>query len=453
MISKLDDTYEGQMTLYDLLEPPEEVVAVSRTFARARKQMTLCEWKCFVYGLTKLRFTENPDSVDAYTVLLDKKVLAKIFGISNDYENLSKGLYRMIKDLTVHSRVEFNPATDKAALDREGNGFIITDVVRLRNWFSITFNHKYRRFFTGLLEAEEGFLTLWTSDIFSMENLRSVLFYEYLRQCTDSRLDVNCVELGVRALKDLFEIPKDGKGSYMRDKNGFDRTNFERHIICPLCADLSKTKMITLVMQADGRYFEKVKSGNRVQGYRFYWTYTKFPVPGGQQIRDDAVAPDSARPSYSYKVEAGAYPPELWTERPKPPVYSREEPGWKKATVKTGDDGTAEKLTCYSDYGSRVLTAEELAAMCADDDDNAADAQPAKAKRTPARGTKTTGTTATAGTKTTGATAKKRTSSARGTKAAAGNRFNNFDQRDYDFKALERVLIQSQRPADTEEED
>jgi hypothetical protein len=52
---------------------------------------------------------------------------------------------------------------------------------------------------------------------------------------------------------------------------------FEKRVLDPLCDDLAKCKMINLILQPDGKYYEKVKSGKRVQGYRFYWTYTSHP--------------------------------------------------------------------------------------------------------------------------------------------------------------------------------
>ena len=35
--------------------------------------------------------------------------------------------------------------------------------------------------------------------------------------------------------------------------------------------------MINLVVQPDGNYYEKVKRGGRVDGYRFYWTFSAYP--------------------------------------------------------------------------------------------------------------------------------------------------------------------------------
>jgi hypothetical protein len=63
----------------------------------------------------------------------------------------------------------------------------------------------------------------------------------------------------------------------MREKGGFNRAEFEKKVIDPICEDLAKTKMIQLVLQPDGKYYEKVKQGKRVLGYRFYWVFTDRP--------------------------------------------------------------------------------------------------------------------------------------------------------------------------------
>jgi hypothetical protein len=85
---------------------------------------------------------------------------------------------------------------------------------------------------------------------------------------------------GVKALKDMFDIPKDGKGSYMRKDKHFDRPSFERYVLDPLVEDLSKCRMIQLVANPDGSFYTKVKKGNRVLGYDFCWTITDRPSIG-----------------------------------------------------------------------------------------------------------------------------------------------------------------------------
>ena len=265
---EFDDQIDGQMSLIDLFQPPERLFAVSRIFSRARKDMTLAEQKAFVYALSLMTFK---DEAKSNVVYMDKKSLADAVGINSDPDHLSLNLKRAIGNLPVHSFIEISD------VDRElyDSGVVVSRVTMLKNRVRIKFEEDYLSLFTGLTN---NYITMWSTDIFQMGSKRSVQFYELLRQLTDSRLDINEHGWGVRQLKEMFDIPKEGKGSYMRRDGHFDRPAFEKYVLDVLCKDLKGCRMINLVMQKDGRYYEKVKRGKRVVGYRFYWTFTSHPA-------------------------------------------------------------------------------------------------------------------------------------------------------------------------------
>lgn len=265
---KPDNQIDGQLTLENILKAPERIFAVSRIFARARKGMSLTEQKTFVYALSQLDFKNAPKT---NYVKIDKKTLANIVGVNSDPDHMSVDLFDNIKDMVAHSYIEIR----ERDLDFYACGFLITGITSFKNVVRIRFNEDYLPLFTNLTT---DYITMWSSDIFQMTTRRSVQFYEYLRQITDTREEINSVLLGIKALKEMFDIPKDGQGSYMREGNHFNRYEFERKVIDPLCNDLKKCKMINLVMQPDGRLYEKVKRGNRVFGYRFYWTFSAYPA-------------------------------------------------------------------------------------------------------------------------------------------------------------------------------
>ena len=52
---------------------------------------------------------------------------------------------------------------------------------------------------------------------------------------------------------------------------------FEKYVIDPLCEDMKHCRMINLLVQPDGKYYVKERQGNRVDGYRFYWTFSAHP--------------------------------------------------------------------------------------------------------------------------------------------------------------------------------
>lgn len=258
------DNYEceGQMSIYDLFPAPESMFAVSKVFARAKKQMSVNELKAFVYALTNIRWTETAPE----QIYLDKKVLANVLGINSDSGHLSQDLYNEIKKLSQSSYIEI---ADKDK-DFYESGVVVTNVARFRNTFMITLNSRFLPLFGNL---KNDYITMWSSDIFKLSTERSMEFYEDLRLNSDTR-EVNSKGFGIKALKELFGMSKD---DYC-DKNGhFQRTRFEQRVIDPICRDLAKCCMIQLIPQEGGQLYEKVKKNGRVLGYRFYWNVSDRP--------------------------------------------------------------------------------------------------------------------------------------------------------------------------------
>lgn len=276
---ELDNQITGQMTIDDFYESgkPEKLFAVSRIFARAAKEMNLAERKAFTFALSCIRFKEK---AKGNVVCVNKKDLARAVGINSDFDHRSRNLFRAIGDMPKHSQIKI--AKEDKEKYHYKSGVIVTDVdIDESSVVKIEIKDNYINLFSDLMnESEEnaGYLTMWADDIFQMKSERSIIFYEKLREETDTRVEVNQYAFGVKALKEMFDIPMDGRGAYMRGKNGFDRSNFEKKVIDPLCEDLRNCKMITLLMQPDGKFYEKVKRGNRVDGYRFFWTFTSHPA-------------------------------------------------------------------------------------------------------------------------------------------------------------------------------
>lgn len=279
-----DEEFEGQMNLDDFYPAQKGMFAVSKIFVRARKQMTPVEYKAFVYALSKIDWTKSlPPSIE-----MDKKELAQVLNIEGDSDHLSQNLHRALKDISVHSFTEFKDQ-DKGLYI---SGTIInTLVLNQRNKAILDVNPRYAKLFS---ELSCEYLTMWSYDIFNMRTERAITFYEHLRAHSDTTKQ--CEKgFGVKALKELFAIPKEGPGSYVRTKGGFDRANFEKYIIEPICEDLSKCEMIQLVVQPDGRYYEKVKEGRKVKGYKFYWNVSDRPrIAKANEIKEvrDNIAKD-----------------------------------------------------------------------------------------------------------------------------------------------------------------
>jgi hypothetical protein len=261
---------DGQMSIDDFLsvEPPSEIIAVSRIFARAIKQMNLAEWKTFVYALTRIRWTEKNKNI----VYLDKQTVAKLVGVGSDSDHLSVDLKRSIGELPTHSFISID-VPDKDYFD---NGVFITRVTMLKNRIKIKFEEDYMPLFEEL-NKERNYITMWSDDLFQMSSERSILMYESLRLHSDTNRQ-NSRIYTTREIKELFGLPKDGKGSYIKSNGHFDRTNFEKKVLLPICEDLKKCTMLNLEIPEDGQgYWRKIKKHGYVVGYQFFWTISTHP--------------------------------------------------------------------------------------------------------------------------------------------------------------------------------
>ncbi len=277
---------EGQLSISDIegfqnFEAPITIIATSKVFARAIKQMNLTEWKTFIFALTQIRWTESNGNI----VKVDKHKLAEIIGIGGDSDHFSVNLRRSISGLKRHSGLSFS-SKDKE--NWEDGDFIRRIGVR-GDLAYVVFDDYYLPLFSDL-QHEKQYITLWAEDLFQMRSERTVLFYESLRLHSDTR-KTNTRVYSIRDMKQMFEIPKEGKGSYMRANGHFDRSAFEKRIIEPLCEDLKKCKMIKLHILEDGRPWRKIKEHGRVRGYEFSWDVSNRPsiatAEEKAKIRDD----------------------------------------------------------------------------------------------------------------------------------------------------------------------
>ena len=274
MLRNTDEEYH-QISLEEYFESDVKpnLLAVSKVFAEAKKQMNLAEYKTLVYALSRIRWKEDcPD-----TLYLDKKDVARVVGITSDTDHMSVDLNRAIGGMPQHSFLQFSDKHKDLYL----NGNFVRTVAMFKNVVRIRLEEEFLGLFGNL---ESGFITMWSEDIYKMRSERSVLFYELLRDNSDTRQSVNKGEMGVKALKELFDIPKE---AYTTKDGHFKRTHFEKYVIEPLCEDMKHCKMVSLVMQHDGKFYEKVKSGNRVIAYRFFWTLSLHPaVATGAEVKE-----------------------------------------------------------------------------------------------------------------------------------------------------------------------
>ena len=264
------------------------LIAVSRIYTRATKTLTLTERKTLIYALSMLRFTDPPDTCVIY---ISKNELAAYLGIHLDTHHLSVYLHDVIKDLSPHSFISFADQ-DRMIYD---DGVLITRVTFETKYIRIKFEREYIDLFTNL---GNNYITLLRDDLQNMSSTRSINLYEYLRTLSVPKKHNKCTctyTLSIDTLKHILGVPNNGYGSYKKKDGHFDRNNFEKKCILPICRDIEKCIMIRLQKQSDDTYYIKTKTG-----YSFTWTCTFYPFAGGEK--------NQASPSKKYKKKTNTPP-------------------------------------------------------------------------------------------------------------------------------------------------
>lgn len=263
----------GQITEDERLyaELPDQVVGVSKVFARAKKKMSIDEFKTFLYCLCRVRWTEPEMPKSVY---LDKRTLAKMLGISTDPVNIARNLRLKVGDMVDHSIITF-ASQDKKKWER---GALITSVtINEDRVIVVDFNPKYAGLFCNL---KKDFIMIWVSDIMKMRSERSLSLYEFLRLNCDTRV-TNTRIFTLDQIRDILSIPTTGQGSYMRSDGRFDRHAFETKVLDPVCNEMLKCRMVQLVPQEDKRGnelpYRRIKNGRQLVGYEFVWEVTDRP--------------------------------------------------------------------------------------------------------------------------------------------------------------------------------
>lgn len=256
----------------------DQMVAMGTLLAKAHKALSKTEYKLLIMCLTKINWskTENKNEVE-----LDKKEISEILGIAQD-SSMSAELRKMFMELMKHSMISWEDPTDKEIYE---DGFLITNRRSTRGSIVVKFNPDYMPLLENLLK-DKDFITIWANDIYNFDSKYSYLLFEELRLHCDTT-KTNYRVYSTRQLKELFGIPKDGKGSYMHDvpnkKTGekvstFDRSNFEKYVLDVAIKEINEGQMVQILpsLESKGKCYIKVKKNGYIVGYQFkYYVRTK----------------------------------------------------------------------------------------------------------------------------------------------------------------------------------
>lgn len=246
------------------------MIAVSKAFARAYKEMSTAEWRLFLFALSKLDWkNENSNEIE-----LERLDVENLLGICANPSDLTQHLRRSIGQISKHSWIEIADK-DKQLYE---SGQIINYIWINRCTIMLRFTPEFLPMFSDLYKCKGEFITLWADDLLQMSSYRSVILYEHLRLHSDTR-KLNHTLISTIELKKILNIPWKGRGAYLQPDGKFNRTMFEKGVLQPIVKDLLKCKMIELVQYDDGRYWKKImdKRYGTVEGYQFTYKINQKP--------------------------------------------------------------------------------------------------------------------------------------------------------------------------------
>ena len=254
------------------------LIAISKTLARAKDGMSMQERKLASIYLSKLEWKNLNNNLEIW---VEKSEIMQLLGSKMDSTDWSPYLRNLAQNMVRHSELHFDGE------DGEWDDMpLFARRKSTKNMLMIKIYDDAAKLLQGL---ECDYITLFLSDILNftpnIDGTRAYRLYEYLRLHSDTRI-VNTRVISTKEFKELFDIPKDGQGSYMhfdpkKEKYIFDRTNFEKYVLNPIFDMVGECNHVVLhnygTKNEKPIYYRKIKKHNLVQGYEVTYSINKLP--------------------------------------------------------------------------------------------------------------------------------------------------------------------------------
>lgn len=242
-----------------------QVIAMSNTLAEKSTRFTVFQQKLFYVSLASLKLNKNSTKTDEKLerkgqneVGINKQELFEYLSITNDNNRWTR-VRNEFKKLASNSYIQFG--NDEGYAD----GFIICGVRSTKYNIYVRFD----TYFLPLVEElADNYVRLLDDDVVSFDSKFSMMLYQNLLKdkWKLTNPDFFGIDYSTRQLKMMFGLSKD---DYMRKKDSFNRSEFERKTVNTAVKEINeKSKCIQKLR------YEKVKKGNRVQYYLFTFNYT-----------------------------------------------------------------------------------------------------------------------------------------------------------------------------------
>lgn len=285
----LADNYEVVTRPIECNSLENQMVAMGKALVRAKKQMTLEERKLLIMALTKIKWSKKENPME---VVLSKIEVAEVLNWKYDASERSRYIRKLAANLMRHSMIQID-GTDK---DEWDDGFLVPRFRSTKGDVHIFFAEQFRPLLENLTK-DKDFVTIWANDIYGFNSIYAYLLFEELRlHCDTSK--TNWRTYSTKELKELFGIPKDGKGSYMhfdkaKGKDVFDRSNFEKYVLDVAIEEINRGQMLQIrpfigmeaTAEKPNKLYAKIKKNGFVTGYQFkYEVRTKIEPTEEQKL-------------------------------------------------------------------------------------------------------------------------------------------------------------------------
>lgn len=243
-----------------------QLVAMGKALMRAKKNLTETEYKLLIICLTKINWSKDEKINE---LELDKKEISDVLHMPQD-KNLSVNLRRIFTNMMKNSMISFTRSDDEYE-----DGMLVKSIRSTRGSMLVKLNEDYIPLLSNLLK-DRDFVTIWSNDIYSFNSKFAYLLFEELRLHCNTQ-QTNWRTYSTKELKELFGIPKTGKGSYMRseESGGFNRNMFEKQVLDVAIDEINEGQMIKILPILGskeikkGKCYEKIKKNGYIVGYQF----------------------------------------------------------------------------------------------------------------------------------------------------------------------------------------
>lgn len=249
----------------------DRLFAISKAFARSKDGMTMTEKKlCSIY-LSKLEWKNLKNEREIW---VDKSEIMEALGSVMDSTDQSTYLRKLAQNMVHHSELHFQGADRNEWED-------IPLFTRRKSTKNKLMIELYEGAMPHLQNLSCDYITLFLADILhfpnTVEGKRAYKLYEYLRLNSDSRRRECETILTTKKIKELFDIPLAGEGSYVRENGKFDRPGFEKYVIEPVLKILANCSHVVLFdfgkdPKGERQLYNKIKKHGMVEGYELMYS-------------------------------------------------------------------------------------------------------------------------------------------------------------------------------------